>query len=295
MDSFQGEENEFVFIDLVVGHHHGPQKSKDVAEDSDEDDQDESFNKGAGGVSAHVKSANRLCCAPTRGRSCVVVFGQMTALLGTAKDKQKRASAAISEMARDLYARKLVYHDEETLDTNPIGETTRAKWDQARLADELKARWTASFNAIRVGVDTAGKAVFDEDFKGHNPTVYSTATRRTVRPNMTGNVAQDAETHDPRHGPIRRSITTATGAAPLLTAGQTQRSAKKAKKGWGEEKGRGGAGGREWERGGQGEGWRGKEQGGRQGEDRERLKGKSKSKGNEAQVDAGERGILKNG
>lgn len=129
VDSFQGEENEFVFIDIVTARAVIKEKSNQGAGvDSDEGD-DETFEgyKRSGQVTAHVKSAHRLCCALTRGKNCVVVVCQFAALLGTVKPVQLKANAAIGAMAKDFIDRKLVYHDYTSLDTSPIAEQTRPK------------------------------------------------------------------------------------------------------------------------------------------------------------------------
>ena len=58
------------------------------AEESEEDDGSEGYHRSMR-VTAHVKSANRLCCALTRGRSCVVVVYQLAVLSSTDKGKGK--------------------------------------------------------------------------------------------------------------------------------------------------------------------------------------------------------------
>lgn len=99
VDSFQGEENEFVFVDIVVAHQGSPQEHTGADAEDSEDDSPEVF-KRSGRVTAHVKSPNRLCCALTRGRSCVVVVCQLAAILGTVKKSRLKASASVSCMAR---------------------------------------------------------------------------------------------------------------------------------------------------------------------------------------------------
>lgn len=139
VDSFQGEENEFVFIDIVTAHAQIKEKGNQGADVDSEEEDDEVFEgfKRSGRVTAHVKSPNRLCCALTRGKNCVVVLCPLTALLSTVKSVQSKAHAALSALAKDFIDRKLVYHDYPSLDTGPIAEETRAKWDEVK-EEELR-------------------------------------------------------------------------------------------------------------------------------------------------------------
>ena len=122
VESFQGEENQYVIVDFVVAHHQAPSKRTTADdEESEEDDGSEGYRRSTW-VTTHVKSANRLCCALSRGKSCVVVVCQLTALLGTIKSKQRKANAAVSAMAKDFLDRSLVYRDYDNLDTSPAGE-----------------------------------------------------------------------------------------------------------------------------------------------------------------------------
>ena len=98
VDAFQGEENEFTFVDLVVVR----QKSTQKASSYDADDGSERYLKCSRRVTAHVKSANRLFCALTRGKSYVDVVCHLSALLSTTKNSQPRANAVIGAMAKDF-------------------------------------------------------------------------------------------------------------------------------------------------------------------------------------------------
>ena len=112
VDAYQGEENEFVFIDVVTAHQNFQQKGRPVRpDDSDSEEDGEGFEgfKRSGKVTAHVKSPNRLCCALTRGRSCVVVVCQLTALLSTIKASQTKAYAALGALAKDFLDRITMY------------------------------------------------------------------------------------------------------------------------------------------------------------------------------------------
>lgn len=169
VDSFQGEENDFVFVDLVVAHQR-PEKTSDAVKDeeSEDDDGSEGFRR-SGRVTAHVKSGNRLCCALTRGRSCVVVVCQLAALLSTVKAKQKKGQAAVSAMARDFEERKLVYNDYTSLDTSPIGQAQRATWTEARLAVELKRQKAESLDFLNTQYKKVKKARYNEEFQDTAP------------------------------------------------------------------------------------------------------------------------------
>lgn len=228
VDSFQGEENNFVFIDVVVAHKRGEQKGvKDDGNESEDDDGSEGF-KQAGKVTGHVKSPNRLCCALTRGKDCVVVFCQLVALLGTAKSKQQREKAAISAMALDFMDRNLVHHDYDSLDTSPISEETRATWDAAKLAEEKRRNKNEDFSFLSTYQKTARNARITEQTEDNTPKVYRTKSRRTTRPNMAGPAADEAERHD--------VLVTKAGAVPLTTGGRSQHEAKGQKKAKGRAK-----------------------------------------------------------
>ena len=61
VDSFQGEENEFVFIDVVTAHQHTQQKGRaDDADDSQEEELGPAGFNRSGRVTAHVKRPTRL-------------------------------------------------------------------------------------------------------------------------------------------------------------------------------------------------------------------------------------------
>lgn len=107
VDAFQGEENEFVFVDIVVAHHKANQTADTAVENDPEEGPEGSTRSGT--VTGHVKSPNRLCCALTRGRSCVVVIGQLSAIFATVQSTRPlKATAAISAMAKDLVDRKFI-------------------------------------------------------------------------------------------------------------------------------------------------------------------------------------------
>lgn len=229
VDSFQGEENEFVFIDVVTAHQNFQQQQKG-RQDVSESEDDEGFEgfKRSGKVTAHVKSPNRLCCALTRGRSCVVVVCQLATLLSTVKDKQSKSTAALGAMARDFLDRNLVYHDFANLDTSPAGEETRAQWDKARQDDELRQRKIQSLdllNTHRIKAQTA--RIVDDTPSDAGGRLYRTQARRTTRPNMSGAAVDEAETHDVQN---KRTINTEAGPVALTVGSQSQRGAKEGKK-----------------------------------------------------------------
>lgn len=229
VDSFQGEENEYVIVDLVVAHQKAPIKRTTAdEEDSEEDDGSEGYRRSPR-VTAHVKSANRLCCALTRGKSCVVVIGQLTALLATVKSKQPKANAAISAMAKDFVDRCLVSQDFDTLDNSPAGEASRVGWDEAKKAAELKIKKAETSNFLNVQLQKFQRARYDEIFQEKTPKVYRTDSRRTTRPNLSGSAAKAAETHD-QSVKNQPAFMTEAGPVTLIQAGQTQRAAKDSRK-----------------------------------------------------------------
>ena len=228
VDSFQGEENEFVFIDVVTAHQHFQGKGRaDDADDSEEDEGIEGF-KRSGRVTAHVKSPNRLCCALTRGRSCVVVVCQLAALLSTVKATQTKAYAALGALAKDFLDRKLVFHDHTNLDTSPAGEETRAKWDQAKIEEDMRQKKRDSLSLLSTQRHKVERArITADDAQNAAPKVYRTQTRRTTRPNISGATADEAEAHDVQN---ERTIATEAGPVTLTVGAQTQRAAKDGKK-----------------------------------------------------------------
>lgn len=110
VDSFQGE-NEFVFLDIVAAPQQAPQTAAAAGAKESEEDVGSENDQCSGRITAYVKSANRLCSALTRGRSCVVVVCQLTALLAA-------ENTAVSAMAQDFLDRKLVYHDDGIPEVN---------------------------------------------------------------------------------------------------------------------------------------------------------------------------------
>lgn len=219
VDAFQGEENEFVFIDIVVAHQR-VQKPEADAEDSDNDDGSEGFIS-TGRVTAHVKSANRLCCALTRGRSCVVVVCQLSAIMGTVKQTQQKSSAAVIAMAKDFLDRKLVYHDNSSIDTSPVGEATRKEWDEERLKAELRKKQADNLNFLQSQSVKANRARYIEDFKDNRAKVYRPASRRTTRPNQPRDTAKADDAHDIQHGKNGPTLLTESGPVKVNLSLQT--------------------------------------------------------------------------
>lgn len=233
VDAFQGEENEFVFIDIVVAYQKGwkgPSRADTVAEaeDSAEDDGSEGYHRSSR-VNAHVKSPNRLCCALTRGRSCVVVVCQLNAVMSTVKSSQGRAAAALSAMAVDCLDRKLVYHNHTSLDTSPAGVHLRATWDAAKLEAEMRKQKAESFSFLDTQATQARNRRYVENSDVSTPKIYRTGSRRTTRP-LPGALAKAADDHDIQHGENRSAIVTDAGAVPITMTGQSQRASKNKRK-----------------------------------------------------------------
>ena len=229
VDSFQGEENQYVIVDLVTAHQKATiTRTTADEEESEEDDGSEGYRRSIR-ITAHVKSANRLCCALTRGKSCVVVVvGQLTALLGTVKSKQPKANAAISAMAKDFIDRGLLSQDLDTLDNSPAGEASRVGWDDAKKAAALKTKNAETSNFLNVQLQKFHRARYDEELQDKTPKVYRTDSRRTTRPNLSGSAAKAAETHDQSKN--QSAFMTEAGPVPLIQAGRTQRAAKDSRK-----------------------------------------------------------------
>ena len=145
VDSFQGEENEFVFIDFVVAY------SRDQSAPKGEEDEDDDGTEGyhqKGKFTNYVVSPKRLCCALTRGKNCVVVVGQLRGLLGSFKARQKHDMAGVSSMVQDLLKRGLVCHDREILDTSPTGQERCSKWNEATKAAEKRRNEAADMQYL---------------------------------------------------------------------------------------------------------------------------------------------------
>lgn len=156
-----------MFIDIVVAHQGSPQEHTGADAEDSEDDSPEGF-KRSGRVTAHVKSPNRLCCALTRGRSCVVVVCQLAAI----KISRLKASASISCMAKDLLDRKLVSHDYTSMDTSRAGEAMRASWDQTKLESELHRKSMENCSMLSTQWPKADKARFTNESRDAPSRVY---------------------------------------------------------------------------------------------------------------------------
>jgi len=135
VDAYQGQEAPFVIVDLVVAHlPRGTQSSTtsdvddDTEIDSDEDGLESHGKSRSLRISPHVRDGHRLCCALTRAKDCLVVFMQLSVVLGSTKKSQTKERAAISDFARDAVDRRLVYDDDKHLDTSPAGLKMRAQW-----------------------------------------------------------------------------------------------------------------------------------------------------------------------
>ena len=226
VDAFQGEENEFVIIDVVVAHQRGQQTANQQDDNVDPNESDEEDSpdggKSSGKVTSHVKSPNRLCCALTRGKNCVVVFCQLATIIGTAKAKQNKQNASISVMARDFIDRGLVYHDYDHLDTTPVSVEQRKAWDQAKLANERRAKQEDNMALLSTFQKSRRPArPATQDNTAH---IYRTKDRQTTRPNMSGPAVDNAEKND------GRILATEAGDIPITTGGQTQHANKVTRK-----------------------------------------------------------------
>ena len=149
------------------------------------------------------------------------------ALLSTVKPSQGKASAALDALVKDFLNRKLICHNYTDLDTSPIGEETRAKWDKARQDEELRQRRLNSINLLNVQRERLANARITKDTPDDASKVYRTQARRTTRPNISGATVDEAEAHDSQS---KGTIAIEAGAVPLTFGTQTQRAAKEGKK-----------------------------------------------------------------
>ena len=194
IDAYQGQEKDVVIADFVVST--GIAKGFHDLVDEESGDEANPSTKDGMTVSAFVKNAHRLCCLCTRAKSVFVLFGQLTALLSTGQNKQRRSQAAVSRMMMDYRKRRLVYHDTKHLDTSPQGIAERASWGEARQAHELKIRAAQSTSYLNTKVSNLEKGKVVEEHIQNPPRVWRTKHRRTKRPVDIGMVSEAADRHD---------------------------------------------------------------------------------------------------
>ena len=220
VDAYQGQESEIVIADFVATNLGGVTK----AFHDDVDDEDDANPKEQALVSAFVKNAHRLCCLCTRARSVFVIFGQLTALIGTGRSKQYQPQAAVSRMAMDYRDRKLICYDNKHLDTSPQGTAERSSWSDAKLAHELRVREAGRLTYLNTRVSKLEKSKVLQEPDDTPPRLWRTQHRRTKRPVKVGKVSEAADRYD---------VTTGQDASARLTIkdpNATQRQKKEERK-----------------------------------------------------------------
>ena len=104
---------------------------------------------------------------------------------------------SLGTLVRDFLDCKLVFHDYTNLDISPAGEATRAKWDKAKMEEEIRQKKRDSLNLLSTQRQKVACArITTDDAQNAAPRLYRTRTRRTTRPNMSGATADEAEVHD---------------------------------------------------------------------------------------------------
>ena len=135
VDSYQGQQNNIVLIDIVIAHLHSKYTGiqadpEDKAKEDVNDDGSENYVYGKV-ISQHARDAHRLCTAITRGRDGVGIWCKGADLLSTFKLKQTREKAALSELYKDAKERNFVFIDTETFDDSPQGKDIMAKFTES--------------------------------------------------------------------------------------------------------------------------------------------------------------------
>lgn len=105
VDAFQGKEIRYGIVDMVYGDRGGSSKDDDGS-DSEGNLQPSSKTKR---ILQHAADSHRLCCALTRFIDGLVVVCQKSSLAITAKAKQSKEKAAISQLIRNAHDRGLIF------------------------------------------------------------------------------------------------------------------------------------------------------------------------------------------
>ena len=132
VDSFQGNESQIVIVDIVAAKgNFGEDEREPEAEaeaddeEGDEDPETEDFIE-AGRVSGHVRSANRLNVALTRGQDATIVVCRADLLAGCLKKNLGEHYIAVVSMIGDAQERKCV-HVNFTEDPHPASVKRRVQ------------------------------------------------------------------------------------------------------------------------------------------------------------------------
>ena len=195
IDAYQAQQAEVVIADFVAANSGVVTKGfDDVKEEVNGEANPSARNHIA--VSAFVKNAHRLCFLCTRARSVFVAFGQLTALLASGQQKQRRSQAAVSRMMMDYKVRKLIHYDNKHLDTSPQGTAEHNSWGNARLDHQLTVKAAQRLAYLSTKVSELEKSQVLEEHDETPPRVWRTQHRRTKRPIDIGKVSEAADRHD---------------------------------------------------------------------------------------------------
>lgn len=135
VDSYQGRENEVVFVDYVTARRTKSFPSPEVGDDNAEvllhaAEMKSRSRSEYSLVSAHIKDKHRNCLALSRARSGLFLFFQE---IQWHKMKLAHDNTFLGGLLTDLWAMKLVYCDHIHFDTHPRAIEERA--DNNELAD----------------------------------------------------------------------------------------------------------------------------------------------------------------
>ena len=139
VDAFQGQQARIVIVDMVSAHlraHTNP----DRRTITDAAGLEEGETSNAPYLSAHARDAHRLCCAVTRARDGLIVLTQATLGMAGSKDMMSKNKAAVREFLKDAFQRKVLYQDEDHIDTSEEGIAMRARWSEEQNKKERTQR-----------------------------------------------------------------------------------------------------------------------------------------------------------
>ena len=146
LHSYQGQQNAVVILDIVIAYHSANREGWHDSQVDDSDDEDDADEEDMNSsriryITAHVKDANRLCCALTRAKDGLFVICKGETILGGRSNRRcSKEQGAIREMFLDAHTRGLVYQDYETRDNSPEGVKMRQGWG----AQRQQAAWNLS-------------------------------------------------------------------------------------------------------------------------------------------------------
>ncbi|KAL6714471.1 hypothetical protein ACLMJK_007895 [Lecanora helva] len=159
VDDYQDQKCPIVILDFVAARVGYNLLGGQVTGDEDDSEDDEIWqqpDKGGGrfNVPAHLKDARRLCRGLTRSTDALIIFAQTSHLLKSAKLKQRKDQAALSDMVKDAVDRGLVYNDINHMDNSPEALAIRKGWSEAtvkaRKQDEEKEQRASIAKNLRI-------------------------------------------------------------------------------------------------------------------------------------------------